>query len=104
MKLLNSKIIADSCCDLNKELKEKLKVDLVPLSIEIGDYNLRDDENLDTMELIQLMKDSHKAPKLPAHLQENIWKISREDNIFVVTLSSALSGSYNSAMLAKNDY
>lgn len=102
MKLLNSKIIADSCCDLNKELKEKLKVDLVPLSIEIGDYNLRDDENLDTMELIQLMKDSHKAPKTSCPSPgEYMEKFQGEDNIFVVTLSSALSGSYNSAMLAK---
>ena len=32
---MKSKIVADSCCDLNVDLKQRLKVDLVPLTIEI---------------------------------------------------------------------
>jgi DegV family protein with EDD domain len=99
---MKSKIIADSCCDLNNDLKEKVKVDLVPLTIEVGDITLVDDEKLDTLELIQLMKNSSKAPKTACPSPGEYMKSFEEgENIFVVTLSSALSGSYNSAMLAK---
>ena len=99
---MKSKIIADSCCDLNTELKENLKVNLVPLTIEVGEHTLRDDENLDTMELVRLMKNSPKAPKTACPSPGDYMKRFEDgENIFVVTLSSALSGSYNSAMLAK---
>lgn len=99
---MKSKIIADSCCDLNTELKENLKVNLVPLTIEVGEHSLRDDENLDTMELVRLMKNSPKAPKTACPSPGDYMKRFEDgENIFVVTLSSALSGSYNSAMLAK---
>lgn len=99
---MNPKIVADSCCDLSDGLKEKMQIDLVPLTIEVGGHTLVDDETLDTSELIQLMKDSEKAPVTacpsPAQYME---KFEKGDPIFVVTLSSVLSGSYNSAMLAK---
>lgn len=99
---MKSKIIADSCCDLNNDLKEKVKAQLVPLTIEVGERILVDDEKLNTSELIQLMKDSSSAPKTACPSPGDYMKRFEEgDNIFVVTLSSALSGSYNSAMLAK---
>lgn len=99
---MNSSIVADSCCDLNDDLKEKMEIDLVPLTIEVGSRTLVDDETLDTSELIQLMKDSPKAPvtACPSPV-EYMEKFRKGDHIFVVTLSSVLSGSYNSAMLAK---
>lgn len=99
---MKSKILADSCCDLNTSLKEKLNVSLVPLTIEVGDQKRIDDENLDTMELIRLMKNSPTSPKTSCPSPGDYMKKCEDaDNIFVVTLSSALSGSYNSAMLAK---
>ncbi len=102
---MKSKIVADSCCDLNVDLKQRLKVDLVPLTIEIDGHRILDDESMDTGLLLQQMKDSTNAPKTscpsPGDYME---RFKTGDNIFVVTLSSALSGSYSSALLAKNMY
>ncbi|NMB08392.1 MAG: DegV family protein, partial [Tissierellia bacterium] len=48
---MNYKIVADSSCDLNNELKEKMDIGLVPLKIDVGGKTFVDDENLDTKEL-----------------------------------------------------
>ena len=45
------KIVADSSCDLNKELEEKLNVSLVPFKIDIDDHSYIDDENIDVAEM-----------------------------------------------------
>ena len=99
------KIIADSSCDLNEEIKDKLKVSLVPFKIDVDDKKYVDDENLDTMELIDAMKKSPNPVRTscpsPGDFAEQ-YKSTAADNIFVVTISSNLSGTYNSAVLAKN--
>lgn len=97
------KIIADSCCDLNDELKKNIDIDLVPLTIRIDDEEFIDDESLDTDELINKMKDSNDYPKTASPSPMNFAeKYKQDDKSFVVTLSSALSSTYNSAMMAKN--
>ena len=99
------KIIADSSCDLNEEIKDKLKVSLVPFKIDVDDKKYVDDENLDTMELIDAMKKSPNPVRTscpsPGDFAEQ-YKSTAADNFFVVTISSNLSGTYNSAVLAKN--
>lgn len=100
---MKSKIIGDSCCDLDKKLKKELKIEIVPLTINVGGYTLVDDENLDIKKLLHLMKNSPVAPKTACPSPGDYMKaFEKEDNIFVVTLSSNLSGSYNSALLAQN--
>lgn len=99
------KIIADSSCDLNKKLKEKLKIGLVPFKIDVDDKQFIDDENLDTMELIDAMKKSPNPIRTscpsPGDFVDQ-YKATDADKIFVVTISGNLSGTYNSAVLAKN--
>ncbi|NLK43586.1 MAG: DegV family protein [Tissierellia bacterium] len=99
------KIIADSSCDLNEELKDKLKVGLVPFKIDVDEKSFIDDENLDTMELIDAMKKSPNPIRTscpsPGDFAEE-YKSTDADYIFVVTISANLSGTYNSAVLAKN--
>lgn len=99
------KIIADSSCDLNEDLKNKLKISLVPFKIDVDDEKFTDDENLDTLELIDAMKKSPNPVRTscssPGDFVEK-YKSTDADNIFVVTISGNLSGTYNSAVLAKN--
>jgi len=99
------KIIADSSCDLNEELKKKLKISLVPFKIDVDNKKFVDDENLDTMELIDAMKKSPNPVRTscpsPGDFVEE-YKSADADNIFVVTISGNLSGTYNSAILAQN--
>lgn len=96
------KIVADSSCDLTKELKEKMDVGLVPLTIEVDNKTFVDNQDINVKTLIQAMKDSKLGFKTacpsPADFMN---EYEKADNVFVVTLSSALSGTYNSAMMAK---
>jgi len=97
------KIIVDSCCELKEEYKNDPRFDIVPLSIQVGDYNVVDDENFNQAELLSVLASSPAAPKsaCPAPgLYLDAYLRADADEIFVVTLSSELSGSYNSAMVA----
>lgn len=99
------KILADSCCDLNEELKKKLKISLVPFEIDVDDKSFIDDENLDTNKLIEAMKASPNPIKTSCPSPGDYLERYRDadvDNIYVITISKNLSGSYNSAVLAKN--
>lgn len=99
------KIIGDSCCDLNEELKTKMNVEIVPLTIEVEGKTYIDDESLDTLELLKDMKKSSKTPRTSCPSPNDYMMTYKgEEDVFVVTLSSELSGSYNSAVLAKKLY
>lgn len=96
------KIVADSSCDLNKELKDKLNISLVPFKIDVEDNTFIDNENLDTIELINAMKASQNPIRTSCPSPGDFVAEYRDaDTIFVVTISSKLSGTYNSALLAK---
>ncbi|MCR2045043.1 DegV family protein [Anaerosalibacter massiliensis] len=97
------KIVSDSSCDLNEELKEQMNIGLVPLKINIDDKSLVDDENLDVSKLLTDMKNSKDHVRTSSPSPGDFLKeYEKKDNIFVVTLSSQLSGTYNAAILAKN--
>lgn len=100
---MKMKIVADSCCDTNDKVVEKTNVKIVPLTIQIEERPYRDDEDLDTNDLLLAMKNSPEAPKTACPSpQDFIDQFMGEESVFVVTLSSALSGTYKSAMTAKN--
>ncbi|MHA6481678.1 DegV family protein [Paenibacillus sp. strain BS8-2] len=93
-------IVVDSCCDLTEELKNDLKIRTVPLNLSLGDKHYVDD---DTLEIPTFIEDMHRctekigssAPSPALYQQE----YEGHDQSFVVTLSSKLSSSYNSALL-----
>lgn len=102
---MEKQIIADSCCDLSEELKAKTNIVEVPLTIRVNDKLYVDDETLDTLELISEMKSSQEPPSTSCPSPDDFIKVYSEDkSSFVVTLSSELSGTYNSAVLAKQIY
>ena len=99
---MNYKIVADSSCDLNEELKKNLNVSLVPFKIDVDDKKFIDDESMDSMELIKAMRNSPNPVKTSCPSPGDfVTEYKRADNIFAVTISSQLSGTYNSAVLAK---
>ena len=96
-------ILADSCCDLNKSIKEKYDIKIIPLKIFANDKEFVDDENLNREELIESMKKDNDSPKTASPSpQLFIEKFKEAEEVFVVTLSSKLSGTYQNANLAKN--
>ncbi len=97
---MENKIIVDSSIDFSDDITEE--IDRVPFKILIDNDEIAD-VNLNTEELISKMKSSKKHIKTACPSPDEYMNLFSKDGAsFVVTISSALSGSYNSAMLAKN--
>lgn len=100
------KIIVDSCCELPEEYKKDERFQIVPLGLEVGDYKILDDENFNQAEFLAQVANCPQCPKSACPSPEKYMDAYRTDaeNIFVITLSSHLSGSYNSAEVGKSLY
>ncbi len=97
------RIVADSSCDLNKELEEKLNLTHVPLTITLGDVHYRDDENLDVPGMLDDIDNSDEEPKSTCPSPHDFMEAFKEKgSVFVVTMTAALSGTYNSARVARD--
>lgn len=102
---MSYKIIGDSCTDLPPELKKDSDIVLVPLSIQIDNYNILDDETFNQIDFLKKMGESPNCPKSSCPSPDAYMEhFGGEEDIYVITLSSNLSGSYNSAILAKKLY
>ena len=100
------RLIGDSCSDLDDNLKKNENIRIVPLTLEIGDYQVIDDDKFNQKDFIKRMAESKVGAKSACPSPE-AFKEAMEcdtDMIFVVTLSDHLSGSYQSAEIGKNLY
>lgn len=100
------KIIGDSCLDLTEELKKDSHFQMIPLTLMVGDQTFIDDETFNQKEFIKIVKACPECPKTACPSPEMFKEAYRceEENVFVINLSASLSGSYNSAVLAKSLY
>lgn len=97
------KIIADSSCDLSNEMKEEMNIEIAPLTLLLEDKAYIDDETLNINQYVKAMGQCETSPKTSCPSPEDYMKrFEGEESVFVITLSNKLSGSYNSAVLAKN--
>ena len=98
------KLVADSGSTITSlPLNEDTVFELVPLMINIGTEVFIDDAQLDIPSFIQTMHDS-QATSSTACPSPNAYAQAFEgaENVLCFTLSSGLSGSYNSAMLGRD--
>lgn len=99
------KIIGDSCTDITEEMKKEKVVSLVPLTLSVDGEEFIDDETFDQKVFLQKMKAGTDCPKSACPSPERyMQEFEEEKECYVVTLSSRLSGSYNSAVVAKEMY
>lgn len=103
---MSFKIIADSCCDLPAEQRKDARFEIVPLVLQIGDYQVVDDERFDQLDFIRRVAASELPARTACPSPERYMQAYScdADDVYVVTLSSPLSGSYNSAILGKALY
>lgn len=97
---MSFRIIVDSCCDKTAPMKDWNNITFVPLTLEIGDYLILDDENFDqddfvkrTIEYDGVAKTACPSPSAWANAYD-----CEEDELYVMTISNRLSGTYNSAL------
>ena len=98
-------IVCDSCTDLTKEDFEKGCYTWIPLTLLIGDEEIVDDDTFDQHSFLEKVANSKGACKSACPAPEAYMEAYKKaDDIYVVTLSAELSGSYNSAELGKKLY
>ena len=101
---MSYQIIADSCGDFTEEMKANPVFKLVPLTLEIGEYTIPDDESFNQADFIARVKASPIGPKSACPSPEafqNAIQSSPAEEIYIVTLSSKLSGTYQAAKIGQ---
>ena len=100
------KIVADSSTDVDAVFQEKFPTTIVPFKLFVDGVEYIDDENLNVDVFVEAMKKSQEIPKSACPSPNDFIEYFNgdDDEIYVVTISSKLSGTYNSAVLAKNIY
>ena len=103
---MSFKIIVDSCCELPEEYLQDDRFEIVPLELEVGEYRVADDEHFDQAEFLKKVAEYPKCPKSACPSPDRFREAYRTEaeHVYVITLSSHLSGSYNSAVLGMNLY
>lgn len=100
------KIVGDSSCDISKEMEERMNISIAPLYFSLDGEEFVDDETLDLDDYLRKIANSSNVPKSSCpSIHDYLDRFEGDhDCLFGVTLSSELSGSYNSAMNAKAMY
>ena len=97
-------LVSDTACDLYTLSGGEGKMDFVtiPFSIRIGGKEYIDNENMDIPEMLE-MNETHAEVAQTSCPSPEDWreKFSAPGPVIAFTISSALSGSYNSACTAK---
>ena len=100
------KIVTDSLSDITSDMAEELGITVVPLTVSFGHESFLDRVTMTTDEFYHKLTHDANWPKTtqppPGDFIDVYNKLTKEtDEILVVTLSSKLSGTYESATNAK---
>lgn len=97
-------IVMDSCGERTAAMKADERVVSAPLTLQVDEYQIVDDDTFDQADFLKKVAASPNCPKSacpsPDYYREAFARA--EKRAYAVTLSAELSGSYNSAVLAKD--
>ena len=103
---MNTRIITDSTADLLPQWKEKVSV--VPLTLNFGEEVYVDGISISHKAFYEKLVETDTLPTTsqatPGAFSAEFSKLSEGEEAVVVTLSSSLSGTYQSAMIAASEY
>ena len=102
-KYMSFRIIADSSCDIftleNKA--DNIYFNTVPFVITVDGKDFVDDDELDVKELVDAMAVSSRSHTSCPSPADWIREFGEEGDVFALTITSNLSGSYNSCCTAR---
>lgn len=100
-------ILADSACDVKDDYVQGdlVRFKTIPLVINVGDKEFVDDAQLDPDAMLHCLRESKEkscsaCPSPDAFMQE----FDKAEETFIITITSKLSGCYNSACTAQKTY
>jgi EDD domain protein, DegV family len=101
-------LVTDSTADITQEMKEECDIHIIPLKVRFGEAEYSDEE-LTSEEFYQYLRTEQELPKTSqpspeefGHLYSKLLEEYHE--VISVHLSSALSGTFNAAYLAKEKF
>lgn len=103
------KIITDSVSDIPKEYIDRYDIKVLPLKVIFGDEVYRDGIDIDTKTMFDRLKSTNEYPTTsqvtPAEFEQEFSEVVNSGNeVICITMSSALSGTYNSALIASREF
>ncbi len=102
------RIITDSAADFEPHELEQLNVTCIPLSVMLGETEYQENVNLSKDQFFALLAETGASPKTaqpsPTYLMEAFEEAKKAgDEVVYIALSSALSGTYQSAVMTRED-
>lgn len=99
-------LFADSCADIALEDSKERGIEVVPLTINIGENNYKDQIDISSEEVLQAITDGER-PKTSQVNPENFVEafkpfVEKGESILYIAFSSELSGTYQSAVIARD--
>lgn len=99
----NVRLIVDSSANTLSDPARNLEV--VPLTLTFGEENLLDDENLNISDFLTKMEVNQEAGKTAApSIQRWLDALDGAEQAIIVTITSGMSGTYSSALQARDIY
>lgn len=101
------KIVTDSTSDIDLTVATKQQIEVVPLKVIIDGKEYKDRIDLKPEQFYQLLEDSDVLPTTSQPSPQDFLNVfekakDNQDQVIVITLSSCLSGTYQSACIAKD--
>ncbi|HBZ0242638.1 TPA: DegV family protein [Clostridioides difficile] len=98
------KLIVDSACDLPDDIIEKYNIEVVGLNVSFGEESYISGKEIDNETFYRKMNESKVLPKTSCPSPDKFLEAyhCQEESVLVINISSGLSGTYNSALLAKD--
>lgn len=103
------KIITDSTADLSSELVAKMGIEVLPLKVIFENEEYRDGVDINTERLYELVETKNELPKTSAispgeFINEFKKWIDKDYDIIYIGIGSDISGTFQSANVAKLDF
>lgn len=101
------KIITDSTADIDLDYAKELNIDIIPLKVIIDGKEYKDRIDLQPQQFYDLLASSEVLPTTSQPSPQEFLNLYEEakkagDSVIVMTLSSTISGTYQSANIAKD--
>ena len=101
------RIVTDSTCDIPIEDKQKLGIDIVPLSVIFGDNKYTDGYELKKEKFYEMLSECTELPSTSQVNPDGFFDlfsgyVDAGDQVIAMFISSKLSGTYQSAVIAKD--
>ena len=102
------RIITDSAADFEPQELEQLKITCIPISVMLGEEEYQENVNLSKDRFFALLASTGASPKTaqpsPRFLTDLFEETKKAgDEAVYITLASALSGTYQSAVMIRDD-